>query len=245
MAILKLKNLVVGYEKTRLSTPLNLELPAGDTLGIIGNNGSGKSTLLKTLTGILPALDGQIQWAQDIRLGYVPQENQVDMLFPLTVSDLMRMDMLPSLPRLRSTSPAFRKAQSEILEEMEIQYLEENLVRDLSGGERQRALIGRAWISRPQVLLMDEPFNSIDYRFREKLWRIFSRWKNHHDLTLIMIDHDLNRILNQVQWLIVLGPEATLCGRRDEILQPNLLSQAYGAPLHVHQENGQIQIHFL
>jgi ABC-type Mn2+/Zn2+ transport system ATPase subunit len=133
----------------------------------------------------------------------------------------------------------------KVLSEMEILPLKRALVREISGGERQRALIARAWVSRPKAMLMDEPFNSLDYRFKEKLWGIFQAWQQSHELTLVIIDHDLNRLINQVDRLIVLGPQATLCGKTAEILQPELLSRAYGAPVHVHQEDGIHQVHFL
>ncbi len=243
--LLQLKGLVTGYPGRPLTSPIDAELPSGARLGIIGGNGSGKSTLMKTLLGLLPPLRGELRWRNPLSFGYVPQENQVDMLFPLSVFDLMKMGLLPELPRWRRCSRLVEARLDAVLGEMEIQPLKHALLRDLSGGERQRALIGRAWISRPNVLLMDEPFNSLDHRFKEKLWKIFAEWRNGHELSLILIDHDLNRLINQVDYLIVLGPRRTLCGPSQEILQPETLSQAYGAPLHVHRENGLFQVHFL
>jgi len=242
---LQLQDLVVGYPGRVLTSPLSLQLPVGSRLGIIGGNGSGKTTLLKTLMGIQSPLQGSYQWKPGSQFGYVPQESHVDPLFPLSVSDLLKMGMLKGLSRFRKTSPSYRKAALSMLEEMEIPEREEALVRDLSGGERQRALIARAWINKPQVLVMDEPFAAIDHRFKEKLWGIFSSWQRDHELTLLIIDHDLNRVINQVDWLIVLGHRGTAVGPVEEILKPETLSHAYGAPLHVHRENGQFQVHFL
>ena len=243
--VLQIKGLVAGYPGRPLTSSLSLTVPAGARLGIIGGNGSGKTTLMRTLLGLNQPLQGQVVWDQGISLGYVPQENQVDMLFPLTVFDLLKMGSFGNLPRLRRDSKDLSRELDQILEEMDILPLKNTLLRDLSGGEKQRALIGRAWVSRPQALLMDEPFNSIDYRFKEKLWKIFGAWRERHDLTLILIDHDLNRLINQVDFLIVLGPSGNLCGPIAEILQPNILTQAYGAPLHVHRENDLLQVHFL
>jgi len=234
--LLQLNGLVPGYPGRPLTPPLSMQIEAGSRLGIIGGNGSGKSTIMKTLLGLLPPMQGEVHWKARSTRGYVPQENQVDMLFPLTVFDLMKMGKL---------GQAVDRSFEEVMGEMEILPLKHALLRDLSGGEKQRALIGRAWISRPDVLLMDEPFNSLDYRFKEKLWKIFGEWQNSHELTLILIDHDLNRLINQVDHLIVLGPKNTLCGTVQEMMQAETLSQAYGAPLHVHRENGLFQVHFL
>jgi ABC-type Mn2+/Zn2+ transport system ATPase subunit len=242
---LQLQNLIIGYPGRTLSNPLSLEIPVGTSLGIIGGNGTGKTTLVKTLMGLIPPLQGGLHWKQGTTFGYVPQESQIDMLFPLTVFDLLKMGMIYHLPRLRRTSRTAEKAASSILDEMEIHPLKEHLVRNLSGGMRQRALIARAWISKPQVLIMDEPFNSLDHVFKEKLWNIFAEWKKNHELTLVIIDHDLNRIINQVDWAIVLGPQGTISGPTAEVINPENLSKAYGAPLHVHQENGHLQVHFL
>jgi zinc transport system ATP-binding protein len=243
--ILKIQDLVVGFPGRPLHEPLNLDLPAGSRLGVIGGNGSGKSTLMKTLMGLNNPYRGSFRWQKKARFGYVPQENQVDLLFPMTVGDLLNMGMLEELPRWRRSKPSSEAKLREILNEMEIAPLRETLLRELSGGERQRSLIGRAWISKPSVLLMDEPFNSLDYRFKEKLWKIFGEWRRKHPLTLILIDHDLNRVLNQVDYLAVLGPEGSLCGSVSEVVQAEPLSRAYGAPLHVHRENGLFQVHFL
>ena len=132
-----------------------------------------------------------------------------------------------------------------ILEEMEIARLKPALIQDLSSGERQRALIARAWISRPNALILDEPFNFLDYLFKEKFWKRLAVWQQDHEFSVILIDHDLNRIINEVQWLVVLGPKGTVFGPAAEVLQAEVLSRAYGAPLHVHQENGHLQVHFL
>lgn len=243
--VLQLQGLVAGYPDRPLTSPLSLELPAGSRLGIIGGNGSGKTTLMRTLLGLLPPQRGGLKWSDGTSLGYVPQENQVDMLFPLSVFDLLKMGAFGRLPRLRRGSKALESELRAVLEELEILPLQDALLRDLSGGEKQRALIGRAWVGRPQALLLDEPFNSLDYRFKERLWKIFADWQRTRPLTLVLIDHDLNRLINQVEYLIVLGPERALCGLATDILQPETLSQAYGAPLHVHRENDLLQVHFL
>jgi len=243
--ILQLQDLVVGFPGRVLTSPLSLQLPVGARLGIIGGNGSGKTTLLKTLMGLQAPLEGSFRWKPGSAFGYVPQESHVDPLFPLSVDDLLKMGMLQGLSRFRKISKSNKRAGQAMLEEMEILHRQEALVRDLSGGERQRALIARAWISKPQILVMDEPFAALDHRFKEKLWEIFSSWQRDHELTLLIIDHDLNRIINQVDWLIVLGHRGTAIGPVETILQPETLSHAYGAPLHVHRENGQFQVHFL
>jgi len=243
--LLNISSLVIGYPDRILSSPIHLELPRGANLGIIGGNGTGKSTLIKTLMGLIVPLSGSYRWSDESRLGYVPQESQVDTLVPLTVEDLLKMGLYPELPRFRARTGAMDARIDDALAEMGIEHLLATVIRNLSSGERQRALIARAWISRPSVLVMDEPFNFLDYPFKEKLWKKFEAWQLDQALSVILIDHDLNRIVNQVQFLIVLGPQGTAFGPTRDVLQPAILSEIYGAPVHVHQENGSLQVHIL
>jgi ABC-type Mn2+/Zn2+ transport system ATPase subunit len=93
-SILQIRDLVVGFPGRPLHEPLTLDLPAGSRLGVIGGNGSGKSTLMKTLMGLLKPYRGSYRWQENASFGYVPQENQVDLLFPMTVGDLLNMGMI-------------------------------------------------------------------------------------------------------------------------------------------------------
>jgi zinc/manganese transport system ATP-binding protein len=175
----------------------------------------------------------------------VPQEHQLDLLFPLNVRDLLKMGALLELPHLRGSSPAFEKSADAVLDLFEIRGLHRTLFRELSGGQRQRALIARALLAHPSVLVMDEPHNSLDSSFREKLWEVLKEFQKERTLAWIVIDHDLNRILHRINWLCLMGPQKVVTGPVEEMLKPSILSEAFGEPVHVHQENGRFQVHFL
>ncbi len=243
--LLKLQDLVVGYPGRVLSSPMSLEIPDSARVGVIGANGSGKTTFIKTLLGLIPPLSGVCSWRPNTSFGYVPQENQIDPLFPLTVNDLLKMGATESLPRFRSTGRAFEEAAVRTLSELGITEGRGTLVRELSGGQRQRALIARALISRPQVVLMDEPFSFLDYVFHHQQRQLFEEWQSKFAYSLFLVEHDLNLVANQVDWIILLGRNKTLCGKSSEVLTQEALSEAYGSKLHIHKEKGEIQIHFL
>jgi ABC-type Mn2+/Zn2+ transport system ATPase subunit len=238
--LLQLNHLQAGYPDRPLASPLSVQIPVGARLGVIGGNGSGKTTLVKTLLGLLPPYGGHYVWDRGASFGYVPQENQMDPLFPLTVKDLLKMGAIGT-----STSKEFEKRFHEVMALFEIEELGGQLIRDLSGGQRQRALLARAMIPHPSVLVMDEPHNSLDYFFREKLWKILREFQNKNSFSWIVIDHDLNRVLNQVDWICLIGPHKTICAPTSEVLQPEILSEAYEEPVHIHREEGRFQIHFL
>ena len=243
--LLRLESLVVGYSGRVLSSPMTLEIPVGSRVGVIGANGSGKTTLIKTLLGLIPPLSGTCAWKTSTTFGYVPQENQIDPLFPLTIEDLLKMGVVGEISRFRRSTPAFKEASDSILIELGITEGSHRLVRELSGGQRQRALIARALMGRPQVLLMDEPFSYLDYVFQHHQKELFHQWQKKYGFSLFLVEHDLNVVINQVDWIILLGRSKTLAGKTSEILTEETLSEAYGTKLHIHKENHELQIHFL
>jgi ABC-type Mn2+/Zn2+ transport system ATPase subunit len=247
--LLRLESFVAGYPGRELTSPLSAEIPVGVRVGLIGANGSGKSTVVKTLLGLVKPLSGHYEWRAGARFGYVPQENQLDELFPLTVDDLLKMGTTEKLPRLRSASADFEREAGRTLKELEIEPLRSSLVRELSGGQRQRALIARALIARPDVLVMDEPYSFLDHLFNKKLRERFQAWSAKEGLSVFLVEHDLNLMLNHLDrsrdWLMILGREKTLCGPISEVLTEKALSEAYGTTVHLHKENGETQVHLL
>lgn len=247
--LLTLESFVAGYPGRRLTSEISARIPCGVRVGLIGANGSGKSTVVKTLLGLVPTLAGRFAWKSGVRFGYVPQENQLDTLFPLTVDDLLKMGMLDGLPRLRGSSANFEEAVHRTLQELDILPLRRSLVRELSGGQRQRALIARALIARPDVLVMDEPYSFLDHLFNKKLQDRFQAWSAKEGLSVVLVEHDLNLMLNQLNhvrdWLVILGRGKTLCGPVQSVLTEKSLSEAYGTEVHLHEENGATQVHIL
>ncbi len=246
-SLLTLNRLEIGYPGLLLSSPLTAEIPENVRIGVVGANGSGKSTLIKTLVGLKKPRGGSYSWKAGTTFGYVPQENRLDPLFPLNVEDLLKMGAA-DLPLLGM--PEMVAAEiSEVLEEMEMTALRGTLVRDLSGGMRQRALIARALMGRPAVLVLDEAYNFLDHAFRPKLRAIFERRRETSGFSLLIVEHDLNLLFRQLDertdWAILLGREKTLIGRLPEIVTEKSLSAVYGTEVHLHKENGETQAHIL
>jgi len=241
--LLQTQNLSCGYNGRFHTGRLDLHLPVGEWVGIMGPNGAGKSTLLKTLMGIQPALSGNYQWDPAGRIGYVPQVGDIDTLYPFTLQDVLRMGEKPRFWRGLLGGDAASLGQ--VLERLEMRGLKHQLFRELSGGQKQRAYLGRAFMSDPNILILDEPFSSLDYRFRQYLWGQLEKWLREKNASLIWIDHEINHMINHATFLILLGKEQIYSGPTQELLNQKIFSEVYGVPLHIHRENGLHQIHFL
>ncbi len=242
-SLLQAQHLVCGYGTQAQTPPLDLFIPGGEIVGILGPNGSGKSTLLKTLLGILPPVAGSYFWETSAAFGYMPQNGDIDPLIPFTLQDVVLMGERPHW--WPGMSRATKSRLQEVLAWLEMQGLERCMYRELSGGQKQRVLLGRALMSWPNTLILDEPFSSLDYRFRLQMWEQLSRWRDENSGSLIWIDHEMNHVINHATYLILLGGKRIFSGPTQELLTEEVFTQAYEVPLHLHQENGLHQIHFL
>ena len=208
--ILTVENLRVGYHRTPLCKPIQAKIPRGARVGVLGPNGCGKSTLVRTLLGITSPLQGHYQWAEPLRLGYVPQERSIDPIFPLTVNNYLEMGRLKN-PHIG--------ASTEILSIFDLTGLQFSLVRSLSGGQRQRVLIARALLAKPNVLLLDEAWNSLDRTFKKifEQFLLTSTWLE--GVTPFFVEHDLERLQRlQVNWVFLFTPTEVWFGPMSELL---------------------------
>lgn len=244
--LLTLRAFEIGYAGRRLTDPISCDIPEKSCVGVIGSNGSGKTTFVKTILGLMDPVRGSYAWPTSPSFGYVPQENRLNPLFPLTVTDLLKMGYFPDLPRFSVASSEFNAAAERVMDLLEITPLKNSLVRELSGGQRQRALIARALITRPQVLILDEPLNSLDYAFKQKLWGLLTDLRKTENMSIVLIEHDLNRIINHVDWMVLLGPSGTLSGPTANVMDETNLSHTFQTPVQILRgSHDQIQVQFL
>ena len=180
--IIEIKNLSAGYDGRTVLHDVNLNVYERDFLGIIGPNGGGKTTLIKCILGLLKPTGGEIilhipaTKGSDIQpsLGYLPQYSTIDKKFPISVEEVI----LSGLSIQKSLTSRFTSEQKEkgkqIISRMGLEGLEHRSIGQLSGGQLQRALLGRAIISDPAVLILDEPSTYIDKRFEARLYELLA-----------------------------------------------------------------------
>lgn len=236
-------NFTYGGSATVLAD-ISLDVMDNDFLGIIGPNGSGKTTLLKLILGLLKPDTGSITIrgrpsAQALeKVGYVPQFANFDRDFPASVQEAVMLGLL----RESSYFGIFRREErhkaGEALEKVGAGDLEHRRIGQLSGGELQRVLVARALASDPDVLLLDEPTASIDYRAEENFFDLLRRLNQ--EVTIMVVSHDIGFITSHVNRVACLN--RTLICHPTEELSSELLASVYETPVemiahqhHVHQ----------
>ncbi|HVS46495.1 MAG TPA: metal ABC transporter ATP-binding protein [Verrucomicrobiae bacterium] len=217
-------DLVVRYDGLLALDCANLTVNTAEALGIVGPNGSGKSTLLKTIAGLLPPSAGSVEiFGQKPRalkpgtIAYVPQVEAVDWSFPATVRDVVSMGRFPRLQFWQRFGAADRAAVDHALEVVHMSDLASRHIAQLSGGQQQRAFVARAIAQEPALLLLDEPTTGVDAATEEAL-RVVVRELVASGLPVMMTTHDLDRVNDWFDRLMVLDRRVLAIGTPDEVV---------------------------
>ncbi len=168
---------------------INLDVRQRDFVAITGPNGGGKTTLLRIILGLIKPTGGRLYRRQDMSIGYLPQKNMIDAHFPVSVQEVVESGLL-NVKRIPRSERAARVAEAISLVELEPHSMRP--IGLLSGGQLQRALLARAVISRPSVLVLDEPLSYIDKNFEEHLYRIIADLSR--STTILLVSHEMTEI---------------------------------------------------
>jgi len=235
---LSFDRVTLGYGRRVVVANVDLEVPAGDFLGIVGPNGAGKTTLLKALLGTLAPLAGSIRIPDGVVFGYVPQRQAVDETFPLTVREMILMGRFARIGLLRRPSREDQARVAECAEHVGIEDLFERRYRTLSGGQKQRTLIARALAAEPTILVLDEPTNGMDLPAEHAMMELVRRLHREDGLTVVMVSHLLNVVASYVSRLAIVGGGRLDVGAVDAMLTAPKLTALYETPVRVHHVGG-------
>ena len=201
--IIKIEHLCAGYEGKEVLSDINLSMEKDDYLGIIGPNGGGKTTLMRTILGLMKPTSGSIRFfkemkeVKEIKMGYLPQYNALDKQFPISVYEVV----LSGLSKSKRLFARYTKAQHqqvrETLERMQLLDLKDRAIGALSGGQLQRVLLARAIVSKPEVVILDEPNTYIDRRFQKQMYEMLEQINK--ECAIIIVSHDIAEVLNNVK----------------------------------------------
>ena len=238
--IIEIKNLSAGYEHRTVLHDVNLTVYERDFLGIIGPNGGGKTTLIKCILGLLKPTGGEIIFhapastvqagqSSDTRLslGYLPQYNTIDRKFPISVEEVILSGLSIQKSLTSRFTPQQREKGKQIIVRMGLEGLEHRAIGQLSGGQLQRALLGRAIISDPSALILDEPSTYIDKRFEARLYELLAEINK--DCAIILVSHDIGTVLQQVKSIACVNE--TLDYHPDTEISSEWLEKNFNCPI--------------
>ncbi len=239
-ALIRLGGAAIGYHGRALLSGIDLEVAPGDFLAVVGPNGGGKTTLLRTLLGVLPLVSGRREQPGPLRVGYVPQRDHVDALWPLSAEDVVLMGRVPLAGAGRRLTTADRDRARGALGRVGIGDLVGRPFRTLSGGQRQRTLIARALAADPQLLAVDEPTNGMDPAAELTAMDLLRDLHRGGDLAVVMVSHRLEAVANYALTLAFADQERGLwrVGPLAGMLTAEALSELYGRAVAVREEGG-------
>ncbi len=193
--IIELKNVSMRWEKRVTLSNVNFNINKGDFIAITGPNGGGKTTLLRLILKLLQPTEGSITYFSDnsqvktLHIGYLPQKNAVDSRFPITLEEMISSGLLCK----KNISKAEEKhLVDKVLDTIRLKDHRHQPIGELSGGQLQRGLLGRAIISSPDLLVLDEPLSYIDKQFEKEIYDIIAREAAHS--TIILVSHEMTTI---------------------------------------------------
>jgi manganese/zinc/iron transport system ATP- binding protein len=243
--VIELHDLSVSYDKKPVLWGVDFSLPSGKLIGIVGPNGAGKSTLLKSMMGLIPLSSGYIHFfgksldEARTRVSYVPQRESVDWDFPTSVSDVVMMGRFPKMGLLKRPSAHDKAVVAECIEKVGLTDFRSRQIAELSGGQQQRVFIARALAQEADVYLMDEPFAGVDAATEKTLLSLMQAIAA-EGKTIIVVHHDLHSVARYFEWIILLNMRLVASGPAQEVLNSDLLQEAYGGKLTLLSEISEI-----
>ncbi|MGO8824778.1 MAG: metal ABC transporter ATP-binding protein [Acidimicrobiales bacterium] len=237
-------SVVLGGRK--ILDDVTFEVRAGEFTGLIGSNGSGKTTLLRVILGLQRTTGGRatMPGASGGRVrrsvGYVPQKVLLDPDVPLRARDLVTLGIDGNRFGFRLPSPERRAAVDAMLTAVGAERFADSRVGTLSGGELQRVLIAHALISRPRVLLLDEPLANLDPASAYEIVMLLHGLATEHEVAVLLSAHEMNALLPVMDRIVYLAGGRAASGGTDEVVRPDVLSALYGYHVDVLNVHGRV-----
>ena len=229
----KLVDFGVRLGRTPVLDRINLHLHCGELTALIGPNGAGKTTLLRAMLGELPHT-GEIHFLpvgraadRPLRIGYVPQKLDVDLLSPVTVQDVFSA-AVSRWPLWLGHRRTDREEALRALQRVGAQDLAERRLGELSGGELQRVLLSLALTPVPDVLLLDEPVAGIDQVGIGLFYEMISEFRNKYDLAILLISHDLEAVARVADRMVFLNRTILCDGEPRDVLAHDAVRRTFG-----------------
>ena len=214
--LVKLENASVKKNKKILVKHISLEVKQGEIVTLIGPNGSGKTTTAKMALGINKNFEGSVQRYTN-NIGYVPQKVMIDWTLPIRVNDFMQL-----------TSKIFPEEVNEALSFTGVDHLKNKNLNELSGGEFQRVLIARAIAKKPELLVLDEPVQGVDFKGEISLYELIRSISERTNCGILLISHDLHVVMSATDYVVCLNGHICCSGTPKKVANSDQYRELFG-----------------
>ena len=239
--LVKLNNVGFRQKQKWLVQGVSLQVKKGEIVTLIGPNGSGKSTTAKIALGLLKNIEGEVEKFTN-KIGYVPQKISIDWTLPLRVRDFMLL-----------TDKLKEDTMEEALSLTGVVDLKDKSLGNLSGGEFQRVLLARAISKKPELLVLDEPVQGVDFTGEIALYELIKKISEKLNCGILLISHDLHTVMSATDYVVCLNGHVCCSGSPKEVAKNNEYKALFGEQAaqtlsiyehkhdHIHTSDGDIK----
>ncbi|HWG00521.1 MAG TPA: metal ABC transporter ATP-binding protein [Trebonia sp.] len=251
-ALLELSGVGVRLGGRQVLRDVSFGIRDGEFAGIIGPNGAGKTTLLRVILGLQPTVSGQVLIDGEARhrggkhprasVGYVPQKLNIDQDVPLRARDVVSLGLDGNRLGFAFPSRQRREVVDQALADVGAAGYATARVGELSGGEQQRVMIAHALVSRPRLLLLDEPLANLDLRSEQEIVTLLGKLAREQDIAVLLSAHDMNPLMGVMDRIIYVANGKVATGATGEVVTSEGLSELYGHHVDVLQVRGRVVV---
>jgi zinc/manganese transport system ATP-binding protein len=237
--IITAKNLSVAYTNRTIWSDANFEISSGKFIAVLGPNGAGKTTLFRLLLGLIPYTSGELSILGgkpkrgNPRVGYVPQRHTIDRDTAIEALEMVRIGLSGNRWGVSLSPEKERQMALESLRIVGAEELAHRPLGKLSGGELQRVFLAEALVSKPDLLLLDEPLANLDIRREKNLIQLASEIVKSQGVTVLLIAHNINPLLPVLDSVMYIVEGKITTGTPNKIFTSEALTKLYGTPIEV------------
>ncbi|NNN21682.1 MAG: ABC transporter ATP-binding protein [Acidimicrobiales bacterium] len=246
--LLELEGVSISQSGREVLHDVTFDIYKGKFIGLIGTNGSGKTTLLRAILGIISPSSGHIRFLNSSKqgrsrnIGYVPQKIDFDPDMPLRARDLVALGLDGNRLGISKRKKSDKLLIDSLVEQVGAADFANSRVGELSGGEQQRIMIAHALISKPELILLDEPLANLDLRSQVEIVTLVSKLAREGNITVLISTHDMNPLLPVMDRILYIANGKVASGEVSEVVTTESLSSLYGHHVEVVNLKGRILV---